>query len=100
MGNRIDVTKGSAAGAGADGVLSYNPSSIEDSLKASLAGAKSSGWKTVAVEAPQDAEALRSAFSAVADFLFGNDTPQTVLFACADDATLKTGKELVEETFS
>lgn len=100
MGNRIDVTKGNASSVTADGVLSYNASSIEDSLKDSLSKAKSSGWKTVALDAPTDPDSLRSAFSIVAEFLFGNDLPQNVLFACADDATLTIGKELVEETFS
>ncbi|GEM_PF-6675161 len=100
MGNRIDVTKGTAAGAGTDGVLTFDKASLEETLKSGLGKAKTSGWKTAAVDAPSNADELRSAFSTVADFLFGNDTPQTVIFACSDDGILKMGKELVEETFS
>lgn len=100
MANRIEVSKGNAAGLGADGVLTYNPSSLEDSLKSALAQAKSSGWKTVALDAPPSNEELRTAFAVVAEFLFGSDLPQNVIFACPNDSLLEAGKALVEEAFS
>lgn len=100
MANRIEVSKGSATGLGANGVIGYDPGALEESLKEGLAKARSAGWQTAAIEAPSDPDALRTAFSVVAEFLFGNDTPKTVVFGCANDSILEVGKALVEETFS
>ncbi len=100
MANRIDVSKGTASSLGANGVISFNVGSLEDSLKAGLNQAKSAGWQTAALDAPTDPEVLRTAFSVVADFLFGSEVPKTVIFGCPDDKTLEAGKALVEETFS
>jgi hypothetical protein len=100
MSNRIEVSKGSASSLGSNGIISYKIDSIEDTLKVGLAQAKSAGWQSAAIDAPTNPDTLRTAFSVVAEFLFSNDTPKTIIFACPDDNTLEAGKQLVEETFS